>query len=328
MRIDFYTSENIPASFYELEPELYNEIELKMKGKTVLETDFLEGVLTCESEGHVIGRLAIYINPAHQIDDQQIGAIGFFECEDSKETCRMLIEEAMAYFKTKSINKVIGPLNGSTWNSYRFRDVTNNPHFFSETVHKSYYPALFKQAGFTEYANYISNISELPDQGFEYTLPLNYSLRKINLDDYENELKKVFPFFDQSFQNSLFYNPITEDEFVIKYLNYKPYLKDYLIWFLEENEEVIAVMFGLHNHFDPTNQSAIIKTLARNPDSKYKGIGDLLMKYFYNQLLGNGYKKVIHAFMRYDNIGALKTSDKYLGDAYASYKLFAKDLNA
>jgi hypothetical protein len=68
-----------------------------------------------------------------------------------------------------------------------------------------------------------------------------------------------------------------------------------------------------------------VKSLARRPDSPFRGIGSFLSDKTYEVVERQGYKKVIHAFMITEN-RSVEMSKGFAGNVYKTYTLFGMKL--
>ena len=66
-------------------------------------------------DGKDIGRIAAFINPAHNTHSKaNDGFFGFFDCEDDAELGAALLEAAEAWLRDRKVDKMIGPTQWST----------------------------------------------------------------------------------------------------------------------------------------------------------------------------------------------------------------------
>ncbi|GAB4143473.1 MAG: hypothetical protein Fur0041_18540 [Bacteroidia bacterium] len=325
--IGFEMFSAVPASLY---PSAALPLQ---KSGDQLNTDFLFACLIVLADQKPLGRLALYDNSWITFNGKKVLLAGNFECVSNDKISAALLHEAMRIAKNEGAAYLIGPMNGSTWDTYRFTIGTRNDLFFSENLHHTYYTALWENAGFTELERYISTVDrymrcdapavierekELIAQGVVF--------RNIRLDDYENELKKLFPFCLRVFSSNKFYSPVSEEHFLEKYVSVKNYITEKGVVIAENNRnEIVGFMFGFHDHFSSAERRFIIKTVARDPAPEYKGMGNILGNMGTRYALINGYDACIHAFMHMDN-RSVHLSDKYSGRPLREYVLLKKEL--
>lgn len=293
----------------------------------------LEGCYVLLENKEPLGRVAFYENPGLRYKGLPAACIGSYECVQDNEASNALLDFTKELAKSKSYSWLIGPMEGSTWNNYRFSLHNNAPNFFMEPYHHIYYNIQFEQAGFEKIAHYISNLDhtlhyqEDTLQKFEkhYTAQ-GAVLRNLHMDDLESELKKIAELSLLGFAENLLYTPIAIEDFVAKYSKLGQFFDPRLIKIAEnEQGEMQAFIFGVKDFLDTTGKTLIIKTLMRRQSSPYRGIGSYLAGKLVQTAKELGYKKVIHALMIKGNASVV-ASKKYEVEEYKSYALYGLQL--
>lgn len=280
-----------------------------------------------------IGRFAFYENPQLRYQGEKVACIGSYECIDNPEASHALLEYAKRLAKKGKYAYLIGPMEGSSWNNYRFNVNPELPLFFMEPQHKSYYPNHFEQFGFKSIAKYFSSLAEdisvnqqvLKDLEQRY-INKGIHFRSIQLENLAEELQKLGALSLKSFENNFLYTAISELEFIQKYQAVANIIKPELVQLAEDEQgEIQAFIFCLPDYYDPSKETFIIKTLARKPSFRLAGIGTYLSLLVYQKGAELGYTKAIHALMYADNI-SLKSSYKNGGGPFKEYHLYALEL--
>ena len=202
-----------------------------------------------------------------------------------------------------------------------------------EPFHHDYYASFFEDFGFKSIADYISNLDR--ELKFEEETIAKFEkiykdkgaqFRNLDLSDLECELRKIARFNNDAFSKNFLFTPISEDDFVKKYTQYKDYFNPDLIWIVEdENSEIQALSFSIKDYLNQQEESLIIKSLARRSNSPYRGIGAYLIHKTYQLAKEQGYKSIVHALMLKDN-ASVNISEKYDGGDYKSYSLYGYEL--
>lgn len=289
----------------------------------------LEGKYIIMDRDKPVGRFSFYENSSLIYQDQKTATIGSYECIDDLKASDFLFQQTKSIASKKGYQWLIGPMEGSTWNSYRFSDHNDHPNFFMEPYHHTYYNAQFKAAGFDSISHYISNTDkQLDTQDSELDLSeKRYKnqgalIRSIDLKNYESDLKKIGQLSIDSFKDNFLYTPITINQFVSKHIEFAKYMDPDFIKIIEDNTgQTHAFLFAIHDHFDSSNKSLVIKSIARKIDSPYKGISQYLTGRVTQVAKQKGYKKIVHAMMIHDN-HTVSGSAKYNGADYKSYSLY------
>lgn len=294
---------------------------------------YLEGCYIMKKNGLMVGRFALYVNPHLSYNNQTTTCIGSYECEDFYHSSTALINHAIKLSKALGVSYLIGPMEGSTWNTYRFSANNNTPNFFMEPYHHAYYVNQFRNANFKVISQYYSNLDTKldTDPSTLNTLENEYKnlgghIRHLNMKDFDNEMRKLAQCSIDWFQNNFLFTSISIDEFVAKYSAIKALFDPQLVWMiLDKQHQIQAFIFGIKDYWDPKNESLIIKSVARNPNSQFKKAGTFLGGRINQMAKKKGFRKVIHAMMISDN-ASLAISKYRTGTEIKSYQLFGLKL--
>lgn len=292
-------------------------------------THYLEGCYLMYAEDKPVGRFALYDNPYIKHEGLKTILLGSYECSNDINVSVSLLAFAKAIAKQLGGEQIIGPMEGSTWNTYRFSTDTIRPNFFMEPYHHSYYNDHFTNFGFKPIANYLSNLGQTDsfDTDFLQSFEAKYSsegyvIRNINLNDFKNEITEIGKLSITGFSDNFLYSPITIEQFVEKYERIKPYVNPQLIWLIEDiNKELQAFVFGINDFNDASNNTLIFKSLVRSPRTKLKGAGNYLSSKLIKTGYNLGYTQIIHALMIDDN-ASVGISKGHSGKSYKSYSLY------
>jgi len=312
--------------------EIYPGQEKELAYKNKLNLKYLTRLILLTHDGKYIGRAAIYFNPGIQHEGKRTFLIGNYECSGDNVAAKKIMQEIEAECYEQDIEYVIGPMDGSTWNSYRFCTERKTDPFFMEPFHKDYYPKQFSDNGFTPLADYISSkqteiipLDERTKEKIKEFSKSGINFRKINLEDFENELKKVYPLCVKTFTANYLYTPLSQEEFIEMYLSAKHFLNENLILLGEHNNKVIGFIFCIDDLLNKKEKGFIVKTLARDSDPMYKGTGNILSALITDYALKNNYQYLIHALMIEDN-ASVKVSENFFGKIISRYRLYIKKI--
>jgi hypothetical protein len=312
-------SEFKPAPFEELIEQLYQSPFKPRLSNTQAATR----VITVTEEEQLLGFIFCYLSPSHP----QHLILGNFECTNSSKVARKLFDEAKAVASQNNRAFLLGPMNGSTWFTYRF-SLTGQTPFFMETIHKPYYVDLWESCGFRVKESYQTNIEDFsantPSPDVQAYLSKNQlTIRKFNKRSAIDELKILHSFCMQLFAENVLFSPISEEEFIALYQPILPYLDEDLIEFVQDKDEIVGLFFTVKNHYNP--EQVIVKTVARNPDSKYKGLGHIMAANFCQNAIAMGYKSMLNAYFHLDNKSAI-LSRNYGGSLLQKHALYQLNL--
>ncbi|MBI3237919.1 MAG: hypothetical protein HYZ43_03595 [Flavobacteriia bacterium] len=276
--------------------------------------------------------LVVYKNSSLVYENKPAWCIGNFECENDPELSNTLFEQAFNIAKEHHIQQLIGPMNGSSWDAYRYSLNHDVPNFFLEPYHHLYYHSLWQNQGFTSIANYYSHLVTdlhiyLPEREERLQNWLNkegITIRGIDLENYEAEIKKVYEFCSIAFKNNFLYTPISWELFYEKYKPLKPFADADLILLAEDlNKNVVAILFSIKDYYNKSTPTLIIKTIARLSERRYAGVTHLMSNQLIRTAISKGYTQMIHAFMHQDN-KSTNVSSHYSGEPLSEYVLYVK----
>jgi len=252
-----------------------------------------------------------------------------------------LFNKVFKELKKKGIKTIIGPLNGTTWNTYRYvTDKRNHPPFLMEPFNEEYYVELFKKIGFEPLAYYISTIME--NMNPVQKGHLSKKIEKLKKFDYykdttvksaENNdlitvLNKVYDLTIEAFKNNFLYSELDREIFLKIYMNYEDKIVKKFFKMLYLKDELIGYVFGIPDYaeleYKGKIETMILKTIAISPQYNGKGMGYILIDELVKEAEKSGYKNVIYALMYEKNIS--KNIGLLLGDELRRYTLFIKEL--
>ena len=324
---NFQLFKNFPKSIYPVSGNRF------LTSETINE-DFLKSGYMLMQEGEVMARAALYDNPYLTFNGKKSWCIGNYEAVNDTTAGSDLLRNMLSVARANGAEYVIGPMNGSTWDNYRFGTEQNQPDFFTESVHHLYYNDHFLKAGFAVIAQYHSNISGIPpvfdpeiEKRDQALARAGVMIRPINLSQYELELEKIHEFNSFAFGQNFLYTPITKGAFIKKYLPVKTLLNPKYTLIAEDAEgAMIGYYLCMDDLFNQTQKSLIFKTLVRHPDQKWRGLGHVMGNRIYQKAILDGYETFIHPFI-YNNGTSVNLSKDFSGRRLKNYVLYGKKIS-
>lgn len=321
------------ASFTEVALKLHTGENSKYAKEEQLNEDFLNCCYVLLADNVPVARVALYKNPNLTYMGLNTLCLGNYECIDDIAVATELLNHVANEARRLGADYIIGPMNGSTWDNYRFTTHHNYAPFFLEPFQPLYYNDHFLAIGLEPIASYFSSI----DLDFKYNNPeiealatafgeMGMVLRNIDLQHYQEELEKLYPFLLETFKSNFLYTPISLNSFLKKYLAAEKFIDSQFVIIAEDAEKnPVGLSFCVKDYLDPTGKSMIVKTLARHPDKKWKGLGNILGNEIGKKCLKLGYTSVVHALI-YEQGTSLNLSKNYSGKLYKNYALYGKKL--
>ncbi|SDX18226.1 hypothetical protein SAMN05444358_103281 [Ruegeria halocynthiae] len=269
-------------------------------------------------------KLTVFLNGPNW-DGIPAATFGNFSCKSSEAGAEIL-QKGMEKVRSAGIDRIIGPMSGDTWHSYRFvSDSDGSDPFMMEPTNKPHEPDVFRAAGFAEISRYFS--ARVALQAATASAPPEtdgYVLEAWDGSDPEALFRQVFALSTRAFSNNAFYKPISEADFMAMYLPIVPMLKRELILFARRHDGTLAgFLFGIPNYAEgPNPTSAILKTYA----SLEPGAGRHLAHKFHKTAFGMGFENAIHALIHDDNTSADRSAAEG-ATIFRRYTLLGQKLN-
>ena len=268
-----------------------------------------------------------------------IGNVNIYEKyrKDEEQLFNKVFEE----LKKEGIETIIGPLNGTTWNTYRYvTEKGNGRLFLLEPWNEDYSVSLFEKLDFKHLAGYISTVME--GMNSDGRKNLNKKIEKLKKFDYyedirvesaENKdlltvLNKVYDLTVEAFKNNFLYSELEREIFLKMYLSYEDKIVKKFFKMLYLRDELIGYVFGIPNYtelgYKGKIDTIILKTIAVSPEYNGKGMGYILINSLIEEAEKEGYENVIYALMHESNVS--KNIGLLLGNVLRKYTLFIKEL--
>ena len=268
-----------------------------------------------------------------------IGNVNIYEKyrKDEEQLFNKVFEE----LKKEGIETIIGPLNGTTWNTYRYvTEKGNGRPFLLEPWNEDYSVSLFEKLGFKHLAGYISTVME--GMNSDGRKNLNKKIEKLKKFDYYKDIKvesaenkdlltvlnKVYDLTVEAFKNNFLYSELEREIFLKMYLSYEDKIVKKFFKMLYLRDELIGYVFGIPDYtelgYKGKIDTIILKTIAVSPEYNGKGMGYILINSLIEEAEKEGYENVIYALMHESNVS--KNIGLLLGNVLRKYTLFIKEL--
>ncbi len=257
------------------------------------------------------------------VDGFPAATIGRFHCDDAGSGAALL-ESVLGTLRTQRVRRVLGPMDGDTWHSYRLvTEAGTTAAFFLEPSNPAHFVTAFELAGFRPVSRYVSLIDRALAANPSVMRPQGIRVRTWRSADVEGELKCLHDLSLRAFARNVFYRPIDLAEFTALYRPVVPFLDPDLVLFAEDEAgALLGFLFAIPNRLEDAKPSSlIVKTYA----SLKPGVGGLLGDSFYLIARERGAKAVIHALVHEDNL-SLKHSRNRDGEIIRRYALFGRSL--
>ncbi len=267
---------------------------------------------------------------ARVVADTATGFLGYYEAatDVSSDEVNRLLHSACRHLRRSGSSRAIGPINGSTWNSYRFTVPDPNRPFFLDNHHPEEYLGQWRAAGFEPVERYLTTVIERGQIAPSLCprFPKRLAQRGITIEAvtphrFDTELRAIHALANAAFARGPFFSPISYEAFEALYRPLTAIVDpDWTLIARSPSGELLAFIFATPDYFDERNESLVIKTLA----SRAPGLGTWLTGLVHRRAHDAGYARIFHALMHDAN----KSNQIHATDAkvYRRYLLLGKEL--
>ncbi|MBD3638568.1 MAG: hypothetical protein HUJ25_14540 [Crocinitomicaceae bacterium] len=279
-------------------------------------------------------------------DDRETGFIGWYECDNDPEIAKQLLTTAINWFKEQNVKKIYGPVNGTTWDAYRFNLTSPRPLFPGEPYQPQYYPEQWQNLNFKEEIQYETNIiprdtvKKMRRENFTQILDtLDAKLIPYPYQLPNDELRVMYEFYLKCFEKNPHFKHITFEQYKTLTDTVEP-ITDYNHSFLVTNKagDPVSVLISFKDIYhdlysagklsseDNKKRTLYMKTIATIPEWRNKKISQMLVNFGCNVAYESGYEEVVFGTMFVSNLSAVKSKEIYKAQTLRKYALMSLEL--
>ncbi|HEX9917374.1 MAG TPA: N-acetyltransferase [candidate division Zixibacteria bacterium] len=266
----------------------------------------------------VVGRIAGIINHLHiQTHNERCGFFGLFECIENYEVAKALLDTVKAWLKSKGMEKMRGTADFSSNDQWGFLlEGFDSPPAFLMPYSPKYYLEFMEKYGLKKakdlYAYRMDTDERPPQRIYKVAERIrkkeNLVIRKVDLDDFENEVKKIKEIYNQAWSRNWGAIPMTDEEFSHMAKDMKQFVDRDLVFIAEVdgqpagfslalpdlNEALIRINgrlfpFGLFKLLYYVKRIKNVRLITMGVIQKYQKRG--IDTVFYTETFDNGVKK-------------------------------------
>jgi GNAT superfamily N-acetyltransferase len=289
-------------------------------------------LLTDQTE-NTRARCSLWWGQTPPYQSQRLGLVGHYAVCDA-EAANELLAAACAELKARGCTMAVGPMDGNTWQHYRF--VTGRgtePLFFLEPDNPADWPQQFVAQGFAPLSEYYSTITtdlRARDPRIEAVAArfatLDVTIRAAKREEFAEELTRIYAVAACAFRENFLYTPISQADFVAQYEPIKSFIQPELVLMAEHKDYPVGFLFALPDLCQAQRGQAIdtiiVKTVAVLPE--YAGLGSLLVARSHERAAALGFQRAIHALMHEANKS--RSISRHYSQPLRRYTLLAKEL--
>ncbi|MBW8683629.1 hypothetical protein [Chitinophaga rhizophila] len=173
----------------------------------------------------IVGRIAAIDNKNHNtFNKKNDGFFGFFETINDEKVSQALFQTATQWLKERKLSTMIGPVNFSTNETCGLLiEGFDGPPVIMMPYNPPYYGKLIEQAGLQEHVSLLAYKiipKYMNDRPFKIMNVLkerlsrrNITIRKVNVKNFNEEVKKIQFIYNSAWDKNLGFVPMTDKEF-------------------------------------------------------------------------------------------------------------------
>ncbi len=307
-----------------------------------LELDAPDQHLQIWDGDRLLARASVWLNGPRLQPSEVTGLIGHYAA-DSLESGRAMLEFACETLQRAGCVTAIGPMDGSTWKSYRLvsdagssaassaaSSQTSEAPFLLEPHNPLDWNAHFLNSGFTVLASYHSSLSLDPSHDprvpsvRERLTRGGVTTRAADPAQLESELESLFDLICESFAGNFLYTALSKPDFLRLYRPLLERLPAGFTRIAEHNGRMVGFAFAVPDLLRPQPDTLILKTVGVRPGRAYAGLGRLLGDELHDLARAVQMPRVIHALMHDSNVSA--NSSARTSHVIRRYALYSRSL--
>jgi len=309
-------------------------------------------------DGQTRGRIAAVINNNHnRFHGEKCGFFGFFECVEDAAASRLLFDAALSFLRSRGMTIARGPVNPSTNDECGLLvEGYDEPPKIMMPYNPRYYADLISSAGFYKAKDLIAFVTDAESvpakrlgaiAGRVLKRNPSISVRPINKDDLENEVKIIMDIYNSAWEKNWGFVPFSDDEIfymagklesivdpgLLQIAFYGSDPAGFIMTLPDINEALKKIRgrltpLGAIRFFYYFKKIKSIRVLTMGVKKRYHHLGIESLLYFRSlkEALSKGYQECEFSWVLEDNVMMMRAADMLSGKAYKRYRLFEKAL--
>jgi GNAT superfamily N-acetyltransferase len=215
--------------------------------------------------GTAVGRIAAIVSANHlKIHNDGAGFFGLFESVDDQQVSDMLFNRAAEWLREQGMSTMRGPISMNINDEIGLLiDGFDSPPVLMLPYNPPYYEELLRAFGFKKEIDWYAYYIDVPDRKIPERLAkgaelakkrYKFTIRKVNMKDYDNEVKRVQAIYNSAWEKNWGAVPFTDEEFKHLAKDLKLIVNPDLVFMAEVDGKVVGVSLAL-----PDLNQALIK---------------------------------------------------------------------
>jgi GNAT superfamily N-acetyltransferase len=306
--------------------------------------------------GKPVGRIAAILDRLWEERYKERCAYwGWFESENDPAVAKALFDTVFDWAKKRGGTRIIGPMSPNANELVgTLVEGFDGPPCIMMTYNPSYHIGLIEANGSRKWKDLYAWLVDSPDipQRLEKIMPRiekngKYTIRKLNLKDFDNEIKTAAIVYNEFEQVNSIFTPMTMDEFNYMGKDLKTVLDPDIVFFAEIDGKPVGMMLGVpdanvalkaaHGRMWPfgiirmlvaSKKIHRIRVLSMGVLKEHRNKGIDLAFYYYGYKYGvpKGYWGAEMSWVEEDNVAMNNTAAKLNGQRYRTYRVWERVL--
>jgi L-amino acid N-acyltransferase YncA len=295
-----------------------------------LERDGPEKHLQLLEGDRLMARASVWFDGPWLESNERTGLIGHYAAS-SLEAGKKILEAACTALRESGCVRVVGPMDGNTWRSYRLvSEMGPEAPYLLELRNPLEWNTHFLETGFGVLATYHSTLGIRPEPDPRMPrLRERFAANRITTRaaipaNLESELNAIYDLALESFSQNFLYTPISKEGFLELYRPTLAKLPPGFTRIAEHDGRAVGFAFAVPDMLRTQMDTLILKTVGIRKARVYAGLGALMADEMHDLARQAGMSRVIHALIHDGNVSS-KTSAK-TGSVMRRYTLYSRTL--
>jgi GNAT superfamily N-acetyltransferase len=208
-------------------------------------------------DGRPVGRISAHIDHRlNEVQDNEWGLFGFFDCEDDAEAAQALVRAAEDWNRERGRDRIVGPFDFST--NHECGILVEGHELRPQILefwHHPYYQGLLVGAGLAKAMDLYKWHLEIQDRA--KILPVIFELaekvesehgikvRNMRRKDFHDEVKRFMDVYNSAWEKNWGFVPLTESELEDYAKQLKPLLAEEWAWIAEKDGKTVGAALTL-----------------------------------------------------------------------------------
>ncbi len=253
---------------------------------------------------------------------------GFVRLPENFDTVTKLFEMLEAKARKLGFKELVGPLNYSTWMSYRWALNMLDTKYYPDCENPPYYPEYIERLGYKPLYTYRSATVKVKNMLFDMGEAIlkqkqaeGFEFKFFEGDEVYAKVKEVYDISSNSFLGGPLYSEIPYEYFTQIYLSWTKSISPSM-FIAYKDGEAVGYVYGYENIY---NKAYISKTSAVKKEYQKHKLYLALIYLGYNYILDKGYDEVIYHF-ECEQRSTFKRFDANTESNEKKYAVYIKEL--